>query len=158
MDTVQNFRISSQISRSHSRHPSVARTSSSSSSSFPPLLINHTSIRLVNPGIPGSSHAPHVPRLCFVHHLYRGTRNNRRSLSWIDRGIPRCHRDEKEVETYIHIYIHTYIAYNITIRWKIQLEFVRGRGLGRRSRLVGRPVWFYQANLVGSLSKLNGTH
>lgn len=75
-----NYMDKSQIP-SRSRHPSVARTSSFSSSFFPPLLINHTSIRLVNPGI----HAPHAPFR--VDHLYRGTRNNRRSLSWIDRGI-----------------------------------------------------------------------
>lgn len=54
------LQISSQIR--HFRHR-VARTSS-----FPPLLINHTSIRLVNPGIPTPLH---TPRLCFIYHLYR---------------------------------------------------------------------------------------
>lgn len=49
------LQISSQIR--HFRHR-VARTSS-----FPPLLINHTSIRLVNPGIPTPLH---TPRLCFI--------------------------------------------------------------------------------------------
>lgn len=136
-----------------SRHPSVARTSSFSSSFFPPLLINHTSIRLVNPWI----HAPHAPfRVYTIYTVERVIIVGRYRGSTAE--FARCHRDEKEVETYISTRIYIYIAYNITIGGKFNGNlFGVGEDVPAGWTPVS-PVWFYQANLVGSLSKLNGTH
>lgn len=60
------YKVTNFLHRSHFRHR-VARTYSFP----PPLLINHTSIRLVNPGIP--LHAPH-PRGYVLYTIYTGER------------------------------------------------------------------------------------